>query len=76
MVRIFLNILGYILIIGGGIVSFLLALWPLTGNHGATWGQFAPIIAPSVGVLIAGIVLVKYVAVKKGSGSEISEEKT
>ena len=62
----FRNVLGSILILIGVLMTFLNALWPLTGTHGATWLQFLPFIAISAGLAVIGVFVLKY----KGTAKE------
>ena len=52
-----LNVIGTIAVILGSIYTFLIMLWPITGNHGATWGDVMfplsfGVVVTAVGLLI------------------------
>ena len=71
----FRRVLGSILILVGALMTFLYALWPLTGNHGATWLQFLPFIAFSAGLAVIGVLILKYKGTRKEEVANEENEK-
>lgn len=55
--KILLNIIGTIVVILGGLYTFLTMLWPITGNHGATWGDVMVPLSIGVAVTTAGLLI-------------------
>jgi len=56
---VFKKIFGVILILIGIPLTFIYMLWPLSGNHGATWLEFLPILAATSSLIVIGIFLVR-----------------
>ncbi len=65
---------GIILILLGIPFTLIYILWPITGNHGATWLQFLPLILISSGVVVLGIFLIKYENPSKNKNINVKNE--
>jgi len=70
----FKKIFGVILVLIGLPLTLLYGMWPLTGNHGAEWLEFLPILSITGGMVVLGIYLINHKSKEQCAESESNEK--